>query len=86
MSSSKASKHNKPNTAPTVATHYRDIFSFLIGEQLLPALVSALESNVKDLFALARLNKATWAALAGDHKLWRAVYVESDPLVTPPIR
>jgi hypothetical protein len=41
---------------------------------------------VHDLFALARVTTATWEALAGDHKLWRGVYLDTDPLVTPDIR
>lgn len=71
---------------PTFKTHYRNIFDFLIGENHLPAVVAALNYSVQDIFALARVSTATWAALAPDHKLWRGVYVENDPLVTPDIR
>ena len=70
----------------TVTTQYKDIFEFLVGEKHLAAVVTALGDSVHDLFALARVNKATWAALAGDHALWRGVYVDNDPLVTPDIR
>jgi hypothetical protein len=70
----------------TVKTHYRDILDFLIGERHLAAVVDALQGSVHDLFSLARVNTATWAALAGDHALWRGVYVDSDPLVTNDIR
>uniref|UniRef100_A0A383V5G0 Uncharacterized protein n=1 Tax=Tetradesmus obliquus TaxID=3088 RepID=A0A383V5G0_TETOB len=32
------------------------------------------------------VNKALWGELACDHKLWRGVYLDNDPLVTPEIR
>jgi hypothetical protein len=76
----------QPKPAHTVKTPYRDIFEFLVAEKHLPAVVTALGSCVHDLFALARVNKATWEALAGDHKLWRGVYLQTDPLITPDIR
>lgn len=81
----RSSSQYKPNK-PTVKTQYKDIFDFLIGEKHLAAVVTALDSDVHDLFALARANNATWEALAGDHRLWRGVYLDNDPLVTPDIR
>lgn len=75
-------KHAKP----TVKTHYRDIIDFIIGEKHLGAVVDALQGCVHDLFSLVRVSPATWAALAGDHMLWRGVYVDNDPLVTNDIR
>jgi hypothetical protein len=80
----RSSGHHQPTH--TVKTHYSNIFDFLTGEKHLAAVVTALGASVHDLFALARVNQATWAALAGDHKLWRALYVQKDPLVTPDIR
>lgn len=80
-----SSSQHKPSK-PTVKTQYKDIFEVLIGEKHLAAVVTALEGSVHDLFALARVNIATWAALAGDHRLWRGVYLDTDPLVTPDIR
>lgn len=74
------------SSKPTVNTQYKDIFEFLIGEKHLAAVVTALDGCVHDLFALARVNTATWEALAGDHKLWRGLYLDTDPLVTPDIR
>jgi len=77
---------SKQKPSHTVKTPYKHIFEFLIAEKHLSAVVAALGTSVHDLFALARVNKATWDALAGDHSLWRAVYVDTDPLVTPDIR
>jgi hypothetical protein len=65
---------------------FKDVFDFLIKQQRLPALVKALGSSIHDLLALTLVNKALWAELAGDHKLWRGVYLDNDPLVTPEIR
>jgi hypothetical protein len=80
------SSPKQKGSCTTVKTQYRNLFDFLIGENHLPAVVAALNHSVHDIFALARVNTATWAALAPDHKLWRGVYVENDPLVTPDIR
>jgi hypothetical protein len=65
---------------------YKDVFDFLIKQQRLPALVKALGSSIHDLMSLTFVNKALWNELAGDHKLWRAVYLDNDPLVTQEIR
>lgn len=71
---------------PSIPTSHKHIFDCLIAEQHLHRVVAALGSSIFDLFALARVNRALWDALAGEHKLWREVYLDNDPLVTPDIR
>lgn len=83
------SRHKHTTSHHTVKTQYKNIFEFLAAERegaLLAAVVAELGTSVHDLFALARVNQTTWAALSGDHTLWRTVYVNTDPLVTPDIR
>jgi hypothetical protein len=82
---------SKPNSKSKTSQHgqtekFKDVFDFLIKQQRLPALVKALGSSIHDLLSLTLINKALWGELAGDHKLWRAVYLDNDPLVTPEAR
>jgi hypothetical protein len=80
-------KPGRSKAAQDVQAHkYKDVFDFLIKQQRLPILVKALGSSIHDLLSLTAVNKALWSELAGDHKLWRAVYLDNDPLVTPEIR
>lgn len=65
---------------------YIDLFDFLIKEDRLAVIVNALGTDIRDLVSLTLVNKALWAQLAADHKLWRAVYLGNDPLITPDIR
>lgn len=78
----------KQQTPPThtVQTHYQNIFDCLVNEKLLSSVLQCLGSSIKDVYALARVNKQLWHALADDHKLWRSLYVDSDPLVSSDIR
>lgn len=73
-------------TAHTVKTHYKNVFDCLVNEGRLGSIVDALGSSIIDLYALARVNKQLWSALADDDKLWRALYIENDPLVSSDIR
>lgn len=70
----------------TTTTHYKNVFDCLINEGRLESIVHALGSSIIDLYALARVNKQLWGALADDQKLWRGLYVQNDPLVSSDIR
>lgn len=65
---------------------YEDILEFFIKENRLLDIIKALKDSIGDLVSLTLVNKALWAELAMDHKLWRDIYLASDPLVTPDIR
>lgn len=79
-------RQQQSKTTHTVKTHYKDVFDCIICEGRLDGIVRDLGSSIIDIYALARVNKQLWTALADDHELWRALYLDNDPIVVPDIR
>jgi hypothetical protein len=65
---------------------YEHVLDFLIRRKLLGKVLKDLKPHIPTLFSLARVCKATWQRLAADADLWRDVYLDNDPLITPQLR
>lgn len=66
--------------------HHRDVFTYLLEEKLLDRVVRHLDGCIFDIFNLTRTNRLLWQALSSDNDLWKPLYLDNDPLVTPQLR